>query len=77
MMNGRDDGEMKNYHHPVCIFDTFKRVKATTKVGLEMFLRCIALWSRLLKTLVTWRAGVRSNLATEKLLSPSLNNTKR
>ena len=24
---------MKNYHHPACIFDTFKRVKATTKVN--------------------------------------------
>ena len=31
----RDDGEMKNYHHPACIFDTFKRVKATTKARVE------------------------------------------
>ena len=42
--NVRDDGDMKNYHHPACIFDTFKRVKATTKVkaGKDTFIasRC-------------------------------------
>ena len=27
-----DDGEMKQYHHPVCIFETFKKARATTKV---------------------------------------------
>ena len=27
-----DDAEMKNYHHPACIFETFKRARATTKV---------------------------------------------
>ena len=27
-----DDGEMKNYHHPRCIFDTFKNARATTKI---------------------------------------------
>ena len=68
---------MKNYHHPACIFDTFKRVKATTKVVLEILRRCIALSSRLLKTLVTLRAGRRWKLTTEKLFFPSLNNTKR
>lgn len=25
-------GDMKQYHHPVCLFEAFKRVKATTKV---------------------------------------------
>ena len=27
-----DDGEMKQYHHPKCLFDAFTRAKATTKV---------------------------------------------
>ena len=27
-----DDGEMKNYHHPACMFDTFKKARATTKI---------------------------------------------
>ena len=27
-----DDGEMKNYHHPACIFETFKKARATTKI---------------------------------------------
>ena len=27
-----DDGEMKHYHHPACIFETFKKARATTKV---------------------------------------------
>ncbi len=27
-----DDGEMKLYHHPACIFETFKRARATTKI---------------------------------------------
>ena len=56
--NVRDDGEMKIYHHPVCIFDTFKRVKATTKV-LSTNHTLPILCSRLLKILVTWKAGVK------------------
>ena len=27
-----DDGEMKHYHHPACIFETFKKARATTKI---------------------------------------------
>jgi len=27
-----DDGEMKNYHHPACMFETFKKARATTKI---------------------------------------------
>lgn len=27
-----DGGDMKQYHHPACIFESFKRVRATTKV---------------------------------------------
>ena len=27
-----DEGEMKNYHHPVCIFETFAKARSTTKV---------------------------------------------
>ena len=27
-----DGGEMKQYHHPVCIFESFKRARATTKI---------------------------------------------
>ena len=27
-----DDGDMKLYHHPKCIFDTFKKARATTKI---------------------------------------------
>ena len=27
-----DDGEMKHYFHPACIFETFKKARATTKV---------------------------------------------
>jgi DNA ligase-3 len=27
-----DDGEMKNYHHPACIFEVFKKARATTKI---------------------------------------------
>ena len=27
-----DDGEMKQYYHPACIFETFKKARATTKV---------------------------------------------
>ena len=27
-----DDGEMKNYHHPNCIFETFKRARPSTKI---------------------------------------------
>jgi DNA ligase-3 len=27
-----DEGEMKHYHHPACLFETFKRAKASTKV---------------------------------------------
>lgn len=27
-----DDGEMKNYHHPACIFETFKKARSTTKI---------------------------------------------
>ena len=31
--NPFSDGEdMKLYHHPACLFDTFKRVKAKTKI---------------------------------------------
>ena len=26
-----EDGEMKQYHHPECLFDAFKRARATTK----------------------------------------------
>ena len=27
-----DDGEMKQFHHPECLFDAFKRARASTKV---------------------------------------------
>ena len=27
-----DDGEMKHYHHPACIFETFKKARETNKV---------------------------------------------
>ena len=27
-----DDGEMKHYFHPACIFETFKKARTTTKV---------------------------------------------
>jgi len=27
-----DDGEMKNYHHPSCIFETFKKARPSTKI---------------------------------------------
>ena len=27
-----DDSEMKQYHHPQCLFDAFTRAKSTTKV---------------------------------------------
>ena len=27
-----DEGDMKQYHHPQCLFDAFKRAKSTTKV---------------------------------------------
>ena len=27
-----DDGEMKAFHHPNCIFETFKRARPTTKI---------------------------------------------
>ena len=27
-----DDGDMKQFHHPACLFDAFKRARATTKV---------------------------------------------
>ena len=27
-----DGGDMKQYHHPICLFESFKRVRATTKV---------------------------------------------
>lgn len=27
-----DGGDMKQYHHPVCLFESFKRARATTKV---------------------------------------------
>ena len=30
----RDDGEMKNYHHPACIFETFKKARPSTKVNI-------------------------------------------
>ncbi len=27
-----DEGDMKLYHHPACIFETFKKARATTKI---------------------------------------------
>ena len=27
-----EEGEMKNYHHPTCIFQTFLKARATTKI---------------------------------------------
>ena len=27
-----DEGDMKQYHHPKCLFDAFSRAKSTTKV---------------------------------------------
>ena len=33
----RDDGEMKNYHHPSCIFETFKKARPSTKVKKLLF----------------------------------------
>jgi len=27
-----DEGDMKNYHHPACIFETFAKARATTKI---------------------------------------------
>ena len=27
-----DDSDMKQYHHPKCLFDAFSRAKSTTKV---------------------------------------------
>ena len=27
-----DEGDMKLYHHPACMFQTFQKVRATTKV---------------------------------------------
>jgi DNA ligase-3 len=30
--DGSDDSEMKQYYHIECLFDTFRRAKATTKI---------------------------------------------
>ena len=27
-----DGGDMKQYHHPICLFESFKKARATTKV---------------------------------------------
>ena len=27
-----DGGDMKQYHHPICLFESFKKARATTKI---------------------------------------------
>ena len=66
---------MKLYHCPPCIFETFKRARATTKAWKHQLLHfywiCfnyhqICPYFRSLRTPVTWRDGTRSRTRTKK-----------
>ena len=70
----RDDGEMKNYHHPACIFETFKKARPSTKVKKKLLFSLFFFTQvapRSSKTRPTWKDGARWPLKVGKLFSPS------